>query len=64
MPGIYTAYYILVCISKCIYLYIDLYIEPLTDIDLHGRSNLSYLSNKSRVQTFTLTHMQSLLKGF
>ena len=43
---------------------VDLYIEPLTNIDLHGRSNLSYLFNKSSVKTVTLTHMQTLLKGF
>ena len=70
MPGTYTAYYILVCISKCsiktilqMHAYV-LYIEPLRDIDLHGRSKLSYLLNKFRVKTVTLTHMQSLLKGF
>ena len=50
--------------ARTCFLHVDLYIEPLSDIDLHGRSNLSYLSNKSRVQTFTLTHIQSLLKGF
>ena len=74
MPGIYTSNYILVCISKCSIktilqmhahvAYMQIYILNHSQINLHGRSNLSYLLNKSRVKTFTLTHMQSLLKGF